>query len=163
MLSDQSGLFPVIQRFGGADLHFAYAELPWVQYSAEGSWFKPVRFNVSAGHWMLIQKIEGIGAIGRHQHHGPVTAYTISGSWRYAEYDWVAGPGDIVHESPGVTHTLICDDPEGMEVLFAVEGPLDFFGDDGTFAGTQTVFWFVDAYVKHCEANGLEIDTRLFY
>jgi 2,4'-dihydroxyacetophenone dioxygenase len=160
---EREALFPAIEKYGKADVHLAIAEVPWVEYSAAGSWFKPVRFNVDDGHWILIQKIEGVGEIGRHQHHGPVTAYTIAGSWRYAEYDWVAVAGDVVHESPGVIHTLMCDDPDGMEVLFDVQGPLDFFGDNDTYAGQQTVFWFVDAYVKHCEANGLRVDERLFY
>jgi hypothetical protein len=29
--------------------------------------------------------------------------------------------------------------------------------------GQETVFSFVDRYVAHCEANGLEVDERLFY
>ena len=162
-LAAVEALFPTIVRYGVADQYISANDLPWVPYSADGAWFKPLRFNVRDGHWALVLKVDSGGMLGRHQHHGPVTAFTIKGSWRYAEYDWVANPGDMVHESPGVIHTLHCDDPNGMEVLFIVEGPLDYFGDDDSFAGQQTVFWFVDEYRKYCKEHGLEVDERLFY
>jgi hypothetical protein len=162
-MAEVRALFPTIEKYGVDDIYIGNETLPWVPYSADGAYFKPLRFNVRDGHWAVTLKVKGGGMLGRHQHHGPVTAFTVKGTWRYAEYDWVAGPGDMVHESPGVIHTLHCDDPEGMEVFFIVEGAIDYFGDDDTFAGQQTVFWFVDEYRKYCAENGLEVNDGLFY
>ena len=156
-------LIPTIERFSVDDIHVGDNEIPWVPYSAEGAFFKPLRLDVRTGAWANLLWIKGPGMLGRHQHHAAVTAYVLEGSWRYKEYDWVATAGSIVHESPGVIHTLLCDDPNGMKTLFFVDGPLSYFGDDGTFGGDQTVFWFIDEYVKHCEANSLPIVDRLFY
>ena len=58
---------------------------------------------------------------------------TLEGSWGYYEYDWVARPGDFVYELPGSAHTLYSDDPNGMKALFWINGPIEFYKDDGTF------------------------------
>ena len=101
------------------------------------------------------------GQVGRHQHHGIVFTYVISGSWYYEEYDWVARAGAIVHEAPGAIHTLCSD--EGTKTLFQVNGAMDFFDADDNRVDQETVFYFVDQYVKHCERSGLEVDQRLFW
>ncbi|MGJ3626210.1 hypothetical protein AB5I41_03260 [Sphingomonas sp. MMS24-JH45] len=87
--------------------------------------------------------------------------WVIEGSWYYKEYDWVATPGSIVSEFPGGIHTLMTD--EETKSLFMIQGPLEFFGDDDTFAGSQNVFWFIEEYKKHCAANGLPVNEKLFY
>ena len=45
----------------------------------------------------------------------------------------------------------------------ALDQQKDFFGDDGSFGGQQTVFWWINEYVQHCKANKIEIEPKLFY
>jgi hypothetical protein len=156
-------LVKAIERFGVADSAINDDERPWIPHSkVPETYWQPVRFDVHNGGWTFIVHIQKPGALGRHQHHGPVFAYVIEGSWYYEEYDWVARAGAVVHEAPGAIHTLRSDHPEGMKTLFIVTGAMDFFDDQDNRIDQETVFHFIDQYVKHCEQHGLEIDQRLF-
>jgi len=42
---------------------------------------------------------------------------TMEGSVRYLEYDWVAGPGAFIYETPGLVHTLVTDHPQGVKLF----------------------------------------------
>lgn len=151
----------LIARYGIGDLAIDGDDLPWVPYAGfEGSFFKPLRFDVRNNLVIEIGWTQGPGVVGRHQHHGQVIAYTLEGSWFYREHDWVAKAGTLVVEAPGAIHTL--ETKEGFKALFMDHGNIDFFGDDGSYAGTQTVWWWIDAYERHCRENGLEIDRRLY-
>ena len=101
------------------------------------------------------------GVLGRHRHRSPVTAYTLEGAWRYAEYDWIARPGDFVQENPGVIHTLIAE--RGMKTLFFVHGSLEFYDERDALQNTMDVFSFLDMYLRHCEERGLAVNERLFF
>jgi hypothetical protein len=86
----------------------------------------------------------------------------LEGSWRYLEYDWVATPGGWVHESPGVIHTLVCDDPNGMKTVFWLNGSLEFYDDDDSLTQTFDVFWYIDHYLSFCKEHGLPVNNALF-
>jgi 2,4'-dihydroxyacetophenone dioxygenase len=70
-----------------------------------------------------VRRVPDGGIIGRHRHRGSVVAITSEGTWRYLEYDWVAGPGSSVQESPGVIHTLSAG--PRMKTFFAINGTLE--------------------------------------
>jgi len=57
--------------------------------------------------------LRGPGVIGTHNHCGTVVMVCLEGSCRCLEYDWVAGPGSFIFETPGLSHTLVSDHPEG--------------------------------------------------
>lgn len=164
MSSPTGDLTPTINRFGLDDFVLNEADRPWIQSEKLPFMrWQPVRFDIARGAWTFVVHITTSGVVGRHQHHGEVFAYVLEGSWRYAEYDWVAHTGAFVHEAPGAIHTLMIDDPAGMKTLFVVNGAMDFFDENDNRVDQETVFYFVDRYVAHCEANGLEVDQRLFY
>ena len=160
--NSSNGVEAMIAKYGVADTFLDTEKLPWVKYVAENMWYKPLRFDTANHRTDIILDIRAPGVLGRHQHQGEVTAYTIAGSWHYKEYDWVARAGDVVHESPGGIHTLVAGE-QGMKTLFHIVGPIDFFGDDGSFTGEQSVFWWMAEYVKHCRKTGLAVEKRLFY
>ena len=63
---------------------------------------------------------------------------------------------------PGAAHTLYSDDPDGMKALFWINGPIEFYDDNGKFDFTADVFWFIDHYTKYCEENGIPINQEMF-
>lgn len=150
-----------LEQYGLKDNHLNESEIDWIPYIAENAFWKPLRFDVSVGRIWAMLWFKAPGMLGRHQHQGPVMGWVMEGSWYYKEYDWVATPGSIVSESPGGIHTLMTD--EGTKSLFMIQGPLEFFGDDGTYFGSQNVFWFIEEYKRHCAAHGLPINEKLFY
>lgn len=152
-----------ILRYGKKDEHLNESEIDWIPYVIEQAAWKPLRFDVTRGQTHALLRLTAPGVIGRHQHRGSVMGFVIEGSWYYQEYDWVATPGSIISESPGGIHTLVSDNPTGMVSLFVTDGVMDFFGDNGTYAGTQDTFWNIDEYLKHCQKHGLEVNDKLFY
>jgi quercetin dioxygenase-like cupin family protein len=100
------------------------------------------------------------GSLGRHRHRGRVFGYTLEGSWRYLEYDWIARPGSYVQESPGAIHTLVSD--EGMKTMFWLNGSLEFFDDNDNLLETLDVFWMMDHYLSYCRENGIKVNQKVF-
>lgn len=92
-----------------------------------------------------------------HRHLGEVHAYTLSGRWRYLEYDWESREGDYVFEPPDTVHTL--DVPAGNPgptvVLFVVHRGMELFTPEGTLLFTQTIPSFEDLYRSGLEQLGL--------
>ena len=132
---------------------------PWIPF-VENVWIRHLTFDIRNSTAVNILRVDAGGSLGRHRHRGPVLGFTIEGSWRYLEYDWVARPGDFVRESPGRTHTLVSD--EGMRTLFWLNGPLEFLDEAERVTDTIDVFWFIDHYEAYCEEHALPINPRLY-
>ncbi len=132
---------------------------PWVPF-IENVWIRHLTFDVRSSSASNVLWVGAGGMLGRHRHRGPVSGYTLEGSWRYLEYNWVAGPGDFVRESPGRTHTLVSD--AGMKTVFWLNGPLEFLDEDNRVMETVDVFWFIDHYERYCVEKGIPINKRLY-
>jgi quercetin dioxygenase-like cupin family protein len=132
---------------------------PWVPF-VENVWIRHLTFDVRSSSASNVLWVAAGGMLGRHRHRGPVSGYTLEGSWQYMEYDWVAGPGDFVRESPGRTHTLYSE--KGMKTFFWLNGPLEFLDEDNRVTETVDVFWFIDHYERYCVEKGLPINERLY-
>jgi len=74
----------------------------------------------------------------------------LEGRCRYLEYDWVAGPGSFIFETPGLSHTLVSDHPDGVKLFGWLQGPIDFFDDRGGFIETLDVWWYINHYETYC-------------
>lgn len=125
-----------------------------------GVFVRFLSFDVRNNSFSNITVVPGGGIIGRHRHRGPVVGVTLEGSWRYAEYDWVAGPGSFIHESPGVIHTL--EAGPGMKTFFEIHGAIEFFDPDGHLLQVQDVFWAINCYTAHCDKHGIPRNDALF-
>jgi quercetin dioxygenase-like cupin family protein len=145
----------------GAHIPGDDATTPWVPFG-DAAMIKHFCFDVRTNSVANILWVKGGGRIGTHKHRGVVSAITLEGSWGYYEYDWTARPGDFVYELPGSAHTLYSDDPNGMKALFWINGPIEFYDDNGKFDFTADVFWFIDHYTTWCKANGVEPNPAMF-
>ena len=85
------GMVPDV--FIGSALELDGDEREWVPQSPTVA-FRPLVLNVSQGYYINILRVRSSGVLSRHRHSGPVHAFTLRGSWRYLEHDWVASPGD---------------------------------------------------------------------
>jgi 2,4'-dihydroxyacetophenone dioxygenase len=111
------------QRLPGATPEYFIAEAA----SADERYYVPVTATVSSrplwispsrNQWCEIVCAQRAGYVSRHFDINEVFAYTLSGSWGYAECDWVATAGHFLHEKPGGRHTLIAyDGPGPMSTL----------------------------------------------
>ena len=132
---------------------------PWIPW-LDKVWIRHLSFDVRNNSAVNILWVEPGGTVSRHRHRGLVTGYCLEGSWYYAEYDWVARPGDFIREAPGRTHTLVSK--EGMKTLFHLNGSLEFLDENDNLLETVDVFWFIDHYVNYCKKNNIKIVEEMF-
>jgi hypothetical protein len=89
-----------------------------------------------------------------HRHTGPVYAYTMSGAWRYREYDYVNRAGSFLFEPAGSVHTLECVE-DGTQVWFQMYGVNLNLAADGSIDSVFDGPGALEAYYALCEAEGL--------
>lgn len=159
----RSEIDATIHEFGRPDVHIGIADVesPYVPF-VPNVFIRHLAFDVRNNYYVNILWVKQGGILGRHKHRGVVTACTMEGSWRYLEYDWIGRPGSYVRESPGATHTLVCDDPNGMKTMFFLNGSLEFYDDNDILTETLDVFWFINHYVSYCRQNGIKINEKLW-
>jgi 2,4'-dihydroxyacetophenone dioxygenase len=140
-----------------SDQAIDFDHIPWVPQN-ERVWFKPLRFDLARGSWVNLLKVKPGGAVNRHRHSGgQVLAFTIQGTWRYLERDWVAKPHTFVYEPPGDIHTLVVDGKEEMITLFILEGTVQYLDDEDRIVYQDDVFSKYKRYVEYCEENQIPI------
>lgn len=132
-------------------------EREWVPASFDGVWMRPLLFDTVRGAWTNVVRMRTQGVVSRHAHPGPVHGLVLSGSWRYAERDWVASAGTYVFEPPGDVHTLVADPGESL-TLFWITGSLVELGPDGCSIGHADVFTRIEQASRHYAAVGLGAD-----
>lgn len=106
--------------------------LPWVD-QGPGVEMKIIRAAEHTGTWVVLNRFQPGVVLPTHRHSSCVTAYTISGRWRYMEYDFIAKPGSVIFEPACTAHTLCVpeEETEPAVVFFVIEGGLTHIGPDG--------------------------------
>lgn len=117
---------------------------------------RPLLFDCTNGAWTNLLSIRPGGRLKCHYHTGPVHAFTLRGSWRYLEHDWVAGEGTFVYEPPGEIHTLEADPKAGMTTFFVTRGALIYTDAQGQQIGFEDVFTRLARFRRHVAENGLD-------
>ncbi|MGZ6957880.1 MAG: 2,4'-dihydroxyacetophenone dioxygenase family protein, partial [Acidimicrobiia bacterium] len=90
----------------------------------------------------------------KHRHTGPVWGYTVSGAWKYKEYDYVNRAGSFLYEPAGSVHTLQSIE-DNTRVWFHMYGANLNLDADGNVESVVDAGLVRDSYFALCEANGL--------
>lgn len=134
-------------------VHVGADDLPWVDIG-DGSKLRVLHVKPEEGLWIVENVFQAGYQVPTHKHTGPVWGYTVSGAWRYLEYDYVNRAGSFLYEPAGSTHTLRADEDD-TQVWFHMYGSnlnLDADGNvESVFDGPGTL----EAYYALCEAEGL--------
>ena len=86
-------------------VHIGADELPFAPVP-DGTMLKVLQVREREGLW-IIQTIFPAGyEVQTHRHTGPVWGYTVSGAWKYKEYDYVNRAGSFLYEPANSVHTL---------------------------------------------------------
>jgi quercetin dioxygenase-like cupin family protein len=134
-------------------VHIGADDLPWVDIG-DGSKLKVLQVKATEGLWIVQNIFQAGYTVPTHRHTGPVWGYTISGAWRYKEYEYVNRAGSFLYEPAGSTHTLECieDDTNVWFQMYGANLNLDPEGNiESVFDGPGTLA----AYYALCEAAGL--------
>ena len=89
-----------------------------------------------------------------HRHTGPVWGYTVSGGWKYKEYDYVNRAGSFLYEPAGSVHTLQCIE-DNTQVWFHMYGVNLNLDADGNVESVSDGAGSLKAYYAMCEAQGI--------
>lgn len=87
--------------------HIGRDELPWVEIGG-GNKLRVLHVKRGEGLWIVENVFQAGYAVQTHRHTGPVWGYTVSGAWKYKEYDYVNRAGSFLYEPAGSVHTLQC-------------------------------------------------------
>lgn len=127
----------------------------WVPL-APGVQLRPFLFDVSNGAWSSLLRIEPGKQLACHYHTQVVHGYTVAGSWRYLEHDWVAKAGTYIFEPPGELHTLVADPAQGMTTFFVTRGSLIYTDAAGKQTGYEDVFTRLALCHAHFRSAGFD-------
>lgn len=138
-------------------------ERRWVPY-VEGVHFFPLWFGTrSAPGFANILRVQPGRQLNPHYHPAGVFGFTLSGSWRYLEHDWVAKKGTFLWEPPGEAHTLVVpsSEPEPMITYFVSLGGLCYVDsiESGKFVAYDDGHTLFDVAFDHYRAVGLDPDS----
>ncbi len=78
-------------------IHRGEDELPWVDLG-DGIELKVLQVDLSQGLWVIRNRFAPGAAVQIHKHTGQVFAFTQSGSWKYAESEYVNTAGSYLFE-----------------------------------------------------------------
>jgi 2,4'-dihydroxyacetophenone dioxygenase len=153
----------VIKRYGipGTFVSASEQESPWVPFGSQAA-IRHLLFDTRHNIFSNILWMKSGGVVGTHKHRGTVVMVCLEGSARYLEYDWIAGPGDFIYETPGLIHTLVSDHPNGVKLFAWLQGPIEFYDEKGSFVETLDVWWFINHYESYCREHGIPINKQLY-
>lgn len=138
-----------------AALHRGEDDLPFVEFGP-GQELQLLQVDLDHGTWVVRNRFQPGTEVQTHRHTGPVHAFTVSGSWKYAEYPEVNTAGSYLFEPAGSTHTLVvpASNTEVTDVRFIIHGAnlnLDADGHVDLVVDAQLV---LDFYRALCTQHG---------
>jgi 2,4'-dihydroxyacetophenone dioxygenase len=134
-------------------IHLAADELPWAEIGG-GSKLKVVQVKPREGLWIVQNLFQAGYEVQKHRHTGPVWGYTISGAWKYKEYDYVNRAGSFLYEPAGSVHTLQCIEDDTLVWFHMYGANLNLDAHDNVESVTDGA-GALAAYYLLCEAEGL--------
>ncbi len=136
--------------------HLGEDEIPWVD-TGTGVELKLVQADIEAGLWIVRNRFVPGVVVQKHKHTGQVYGYTLTGAWKYAEYDYINRAGSFLYEPAGSEHTLTVpdDNTELTDVWFQIYGSNLNLDADGNVESITDAEGIYAAYMAMCEAQGL--------
>ena len=134
-------------------VHIGADELPWAGIG-DGSKMKVLQVKEREGLWIVQNIFQAGYEVQKHRHTGPVWGYTVSGAWKYKEYDYVNRAGSFLYEPAGSIHTLQCIEDE-TDVWFHMYGSNLNLDADGNVESVIDGAGTLQAYYMLLEAEGI--------
>ena len=134
-------------------IHIGANDLPFVEIG-NGNKLKVLMVDEGQGLWVVENVFQKGFDVQTHKHTGPVYGYTVSGAWKYKEYDYVNRAGSFLFEPAGSVHTLECIEDD-TQVWFQMYGSNLNLDAEGNIASVSDGAGTLAAYYALCEAQGL--------
>ena len=140
-------------EFHPTAVHIGADELPFAPVP-DGTMLKVLQVREREGLW-IIQTIFPAGyEVQTHRHTGPVWGYTVSGAWKYKEYDYVNRAGSFLYEPANSVHTLQAVEDD-TNVWFHMYGANLNLDADGNVESVTDGASALAGYYALCDAAGI--------
>ena len=133
-------------------VHVGKDDLPFVEIG-DGNKLKVLQVKHGEGLWIVENIFQAGYEVQTHRHTGPVWGFTVSGAWKYREYDYVNRAGSYLYEPAGSVHTLQCVEDD-TQVWFHMTGVNINLDENGEVASISDGAGTLQAYLALCEAQG---------
>ena len=133
--------------------HLGADDLPFIDIG-DGSQLKVLQLKSGEGLWIIENIFQAGYEVETHKHTGPVWGYTVSGAWKYKEYDYVNRAGSFLYEPAGSVHTLQCIE-DNTQVWFQMYGSNLNLDAEGNITSVADGLITLEFYYAMCEAQGL--------
>ncbi len=134
-------------------VHRGASDLPWAEIGG-GNKLRVLQVNEREGLWIIENILMAGFEVQTHKHTGPVWGYTVSGAWKYKEYDYVNRAGSFLWEPAGSVHTLQCIE-DNTQVWFHMYGANLNLDGAGRVDSVSDGAGALRSYLAMCEAQGL--------
>ena len=134
-------------------IHKGAEELPFVEMGG-GNKLKVIMVDEGQGLWIVENIFQNGFEVIAHKHTGPVYGYTVSGAWKYKEYDYVNRAGSFLYEPANSVHTLQCIE-DGTDVWFHMYGANLNLDADGNVESVVDGAGTLAFYLAMCEQMGM--------
>lgn len=128
--------------------------MPFVPYSTDVK-IKALKVDPIRGEWITLLKMPASTQLPMHHHSGTVHVYTVAGSWRYLENDWVATPGSLVFETAGSRHTPVGVGDDEIITLNIVQGDWNLMSPEGHVLAIENWKSLMQRYLDFCSREGI--------
>ncbi|RZU38723.1 ChrR-like protein with cupin domain [Fluviicoccus keumensis] len=131
--------------------------LPWMPFLpyTDKAFVKAIKVDPVRGEWITLLKAPADMVLPKHHHSGTVHVYTLSGSWKYQEHDWVATAGSFVFETAGTAHTPVGVGDAEIITLNIVQGDWIILGENDQVLAIENWKTVMRRYLDFCAATGL--------
>jgi 2,4'-dihydroxyacetophenone dioxygenase len=133
-------------------VHVGADDLPFVDYGG-GNLMKVLRVDEAESLWIVENIFQANFVAQIHRHTGPVYGYTVSGAWKYKEYDYVNRAGSFLYEPANSVHTLTVLE-DNTQVWFQMYGANLNLTEDGTIESVTDGAGTLAAYYHLAEKQG---------
>jgi len=134
-------------------VHVGADELPWADIGG-GNKLRLLQLREKEGLWIVENIFQKGFDVQTHRHTGPVWGYTVSGAWKYKEYDYVNRAGSFLYEPAGSIHTLQAIEDD-THVWFHMYGSNLNLAEDGSVESVTDGATALAGYLALCEAQGI--------
>lgn len=134
-------------------VHFGADDIPFIDIG-DGSLLKVLQVKAGEGLWIIENIFQAGYEVDTHKHTGPVWGYTVSGAWKYKEYDYVNRAGSFLYEPAGSVHTLQCVE-DNTRVWFQMYGSNINLDAEGNITSVVDGATTLEFYLAMCEQAGL--------
>ena len=140
-------------QFHPTAVHIGADDLPFAPVP-DGTMLKVLQVREREGLWIIRTIFPAGYEVQTHRHTGPVWGYTISGAWKYKEYEYVNRAGSFLYEPAGSVHTLQCIE-DNTHVWFHMYGVNLNLDENDNVESVADGAGSLAFYLAMCEQMGL--------